>query len=162
MAIDNNEVDECGTGRESPPSYTSSLRQISGAHTQNFNPAINLNTINNRNGKNCVLCQYCHKERALQSKETTQSLGSIVDILETCAQLYQNNYLVTIVCLFWFGLVYCFVYWLCNAPPPYIIEEEYQRAFINANISEDIQKILLEGAKKRMVEDFKQCILTKL
>ena len=162
MPINNNEVDECGTGRESPPSYNSSTRQIAGANTQNVSHAINLNTFNNRTWKNCLLCQCCHKHRVQQSRETTESLNNIVNILESYLLEKQSKFMAFIICTLWFSVVYCLCLYLTSATPPYIIEEEYQIAFANANITEEIQKILLEGTKKHVIDDFKKCILTKL
>ena len=161
MENDNNEVDECGTGRESPPSYNSSIRQRAEANA-NLSHAINLNTFNNRTWKNCLLCQCCHKDRVQQSKETTESLNSIANILESYLVEKGSNFMALIVTSFWIGLVYCLYAYLTSVTPSYVIEEEYQTAFANANITEEIQKILLEGTKKRIVDDFKKCILTKL
>lgn len=162
MSNENNDIDECGTGRESPPSYHTSIRQANGPNTQNLYPVFNLDTLNNRNSRTCMLCQCCHEEKIFQSKQTTKSLNNLVSILDTHVATYEANFLTTIGCAIWFGFFYLLYLWVYHTPSPSIIEEQYQRTFANANISEDMQIILLEGAKRQMVEDFKKCILSKL
>ena len=162
MVLDINEMDECGTGRESPPSYYSSLRQEAGLNTQTSFAAFNLDTLNNRNWKKCLLCQCCHKERLIHSNQTTKSLNSLVNIIESHAATYEAHYITTVCCVVWLFLFYLLYVWVYYTPSPTIIDEQFQRAFANANISDDVQEILLEGAKRRMVEDFKKCILSKL
>lgn len=162
MTIENNDIDECGTGRELPPSYHTSIRQTNGSNTQNMNPVFNLDTINNRNLGNCILCHRCHEEKILQSEQTRKSLNSLVNILDTHVATYEANFITTIGCAVWFGFLYLLYLWIYYTPPPSIIEEQYQKTFANANISEDIQNILLEESKRQMVKDFKKCLLSKL
>ena len=60
-------------------------------------------------------------------------------------------------------MIYIFYSWTSTIiSPAYIIDKKYQQALANFNITEDIQEILLDLSKRRMISDFRTCILANL
>ena len=129
MAIGNNEREQCGAERDAPPSYQTLLRQEANSNTQN------LSTTQNRNYKKCILCQCCHQEKTRHSLQSTKSLERLADILETNLHSSESQIAVLMTFGMFVTSVYLLYLWI-TAPSHYSIEEQYQRLFVNANISE--------------------------
>ena len=170
MAIDNNERDECGTGRnncgtgnDAPPSYQNLLQQEAFSNGQNFFPTINMTATQNRTNKKCILCQCCHQERIQHSRQSVKSLNRLNDILENHMRTTESQTISTMMFIVIFAMIYIFYSWTSTIiSPAYIIDKKYQQALANFNITEDIQEILLDLSKRRMISDFRTCILANL
>ena len=163
MAIDNNEVDECGTGREvdecgtgrnNPPPYQNFMRQ------ENLMP-INLSTIQNRYSTNCTLCLNCHHNKTLHSAHIIKSLNKLSETLECHTQSTESQAAAVLTLMMGFAMVYIVYVWISDAVSrPYTIDKGFEEVFAYYNISKDMQEIILNTAKKRLFSDFKDCILS--
>ena len=160
MAFDDNEVDECGAERDPPPSYQNLLHQGANSITQNI-PLMNLTSVQSRNFNNCMLCRCCHQKQSQYSEQATESLDRLVTLMEGYTLTYET---VATSATLWgmMSITLYFVYLWLTYTSSTIIEDRYRRAFAKANITEDIQKILLDGAQNRLVLNLKRCIFSKL
>ena len=160
MAFDDNEVDECGAERDPPPSYQNLLHQEANSITQNI-PLMNLTSVQSRNFNNCMLCRCCHQKQSQDSEQATESLDRLVTIMEGYTLTYDTVTAITTVWGIMCIILYFLYLWLTYSSST-IIEDRYRRAFANANITEDIQKILLDRAQNGLVLNLKRCIFSKL
>ena len=153
MAIENNEIDQCGTGSDPPPSYQNLLRQDPFANIPYLSSSIHTQ---NRNLRSCTLCRTCHQEKTDFFKKLTDALK-----YHTISTESQTATIVSFI--IFFALIYIFyLYIISFQTPSYILDKSYHKALVKNNITEDVQEILIDLAKRRIVHSLKECILSNL
>ena len=178
MAIDDGSIDECGTGRYTPPPlYKKLLHQkqtpaeirakeqkiISQRQERHAANATNLSPMIMGNSQtNPYELDYDKNEEYYQitmnTRKSAESLEEIRSIM-THQEIVLNLLLtIGLAITFIVIVIYCWYY----HPGPYVSKEQYSVALNKLNLTDEARQIIIDMAEKSALFKLKKCIMTNL